>query len=113
MDISEAVVEFLGDHGIDTVFGIPGTQTLPLNRALDASEDVSYVMARHETALTHQAWGYGQSSDRMAATVPSLVPEGGEHVAASERGRAPDSTPGYADLVHPAPGRCRMALTPT
>jgi acetolactate synthase-1/2/3 large subunit len=76
MDISEAVVEFLVGHGIDTVFGIPGTQTLPLNRALDASEDVSYVMARHETALTHQAWGYGQSSDRMAATL--VVPGPGD-----------------------------------
>ena len=76
MDISEAVVEFLVGHGIDTVFGIPGTQTLPLNRALDASEDVSYVMARHETALTHQAWGYGQSSDQMAATL--VVPGPGD-----------------------------------
>jgi acetolactate synthase-1/2/3 large subunit len=76
MDISEAVVEFLVGRGIDTVFGIPGTQTLPLNRALDASKDVSYVMARHETALTHQAWGYGQSSGQMAATL--VVPGPGD-----------------------------------
>jgi len=76
MGISEAVVEFLGNHGIDTVFGIPGTQTLPLNKALEASEEISYVMARHETALSHQAWGYGQSSDRMAATL--VVPGPGD-----------------------------------
>jgi acetolactate synthase-1/2/3 large subunit len=76
MDISEAVVEFLVSQGIDTVFGIPGTQTLPLNRALEASAGISYVMARHETALSHQAWGYGQSSGRMAATL--VVPGPGD-----------------------------------
>lgn len=76
MDVSEKVVEYLVDHGIDTVFGIPGTQTLPLNKALVGTEDITYVMARHETAVSHQAWGYGQSSGDMAATL--VVPGPGD-----------------------------------
>jgi len=76
MDVSEAVVEYLMNQGIDTVFGIPGTQTLPLNEAIETSGEISYVMARHETAVSHQAWGYGQTSDGMAATL--VVPGPGD-----------------------------------
>ncbi len=75
--VGEAVVDCLLEHGIDTVFGIPGKQTLPLNRAL-ADRDARFVVARHETAVTHQAWGYAESSEpgEMAATV--VVPGPGD-----------------------------------
>ena len=75
--VGEAVVDCLLDHGIDTAFGIPGKQTLPLNRAL-ADRDARFVVARHETAVTHQAWGYAESSTpgEMAATV--VVPGPGD-----------------------------------
>jgi len=76
MDISDSVVEYLINEGIDTVFGIPGTQTLPLNKALETIEEISYIMARHETAVSHQAWGYGQTSNGMAATL--VVPGPGD-----------------------------------
>jgi len=32
--VAEAVVDCMLDRGIDVAFGIPGKQTLPLNRAL-------------------------------------------------------------------------------
>ncbi|WP_418286820.1 thiamine pyrophosphate-binding protein [Halorubrum sp. DTA46] len=75
--VAEAVVDCLLDRGVDAVFGIPGKQTLPLNRAL-ADRDARFVVARHETAVTHQAWGYAETSDpgRMAATV--VVPGPGD-----------------------------------
>ncbi len=75
--VGEAVVDCLVDHGIDTAFGIPGKQTLPLNRAF-SDRDTRFVVARHETAVTHQAWGYAESSDpgAMAATV--VVPGPGD-----------------------------------
>lgn len=68
MRVNEAVVGTLAAHGIDTVFGIPGTQSLPLNEAIDARSDVRFVMARHETAVSQAAWGYGETSNRPAAT---------------------------------------------
>ena len=68
MRVNEAVVETLVANGIDTVFGIPGTQSLPLNEAIDARADVRFVMARHETAVSQAAWGYGETSNRPAAT---------------------------------------------
>lgn len=76
MAVSDAVIELLEDKGIRTVFGIPGTQTLPLNKAIEATDELNYIMARHETAVSHQAWGYGQTSDDMAATL--VVPGPGD-----------------------------------
>ena len=75
--VGEAVVDCLLDHGIDTAFGIPGKQTLPLNRAF-ADRAARFVVARHETAVTHQAWGYAETggSGAMAATV--VVPGPGD-----------------------------------
>jgi len=75
--VGEAVVDCLLDHGIDTAFGIPGKQTLPLNRAF-ADRDARFVVARHETAVTHQAWGYAESSDPEAMAATVVVPGPGD-----------------------------------
>ena len=76
MRVSTAVVDRLAENGINAVFGIPGKQTLPLNEAIDERDDVRFVMARHETAVSHQAWGYAESSGETAATV--VVPGPGD-----------------------------------
>ena len=75
--VAEAVVDRMLARGIDVAFGIPGKQTLPLNQAL-ADRDAGFVVARHETAVTHQAWGYAETSEpgAMAATV--VVPGPGD-----------------------------------
>jgi acetolactate synthase-1/2/3 large subunit len=76
MHVSTAVVERLRENGIDTVFGIPGKQSLPLNDGIDRAADVRYVVARHETAVSQQAWGYAETSGRPAATI--VVPGPGD-----------------------------------
>jgi acetolactate synthase-1/2/3 large subunit len=73
--VGEAVVEALATGGIETTFGIPGKQTLPLNRAM-AEHGIEFVVARHETAVSHQAWGYAETTGRPAATV--VVPGPGD-----------------------------------
>ncbi len=76
MNVSRAVVDRLVANGVDTVFGIPGKQTLPLNETIDGRDDIRFVMARHETAVTHQAWGYAEAGGGLAATV--VVPGPGD-----------------------------------
>lgn len=76
MDVNEAVVSQLKAHDITTIFGIPGEQTLPLNQAIESTDEMRHITIRHETAASHQAWGYGQSSDRMAATL--VIPGPGD-----------------------------------
>ena len=76
MRVSEAVVERLSEHGISTVFGNPGKQSLPLNKAIDGLDDIEFVVARHETAVSHEAWGYAETSGEMAATI--VIPGPGD-----------------------------------
>jgi acetolactate synthase-1/2/3 large subunit len=76
MRVSEEVVNRLVANGIDTVFGIPGLQTLPLNETISEREDIRYIMSRHETAVSHQAWGYAETTGRPAATF--VVPGPGD-----------------------------------
>lgn len=73
---SEYVYEALVDAGISLLVGLPGTQTLPLDRTVAAREEMDYAMARHETAIPHVAWGYYETSGRVAATL--TVPGPGE-----------------------------------
>jgi acetolactate synthase-1/2/3 large subunit len=76
MRVSRGVVDQLVEGGIDTVFGIPGKQTLPLNDAIEDRGDIRFVVARHETAVSHAAWGYAETSGQPAATV--VVPGPGD-----------------------------------
>ncbi|MFO8114204.1 MAG: thiamine pyrophosphate-binding protein [Halorubrum sp.] len=75
--VAEAVVDHMLARGIDVVFGIPGKQTLPLNRAL-ADRDARFVVARHETAVTHEAWGYAETSEPGAMAASVVVPGPGD-----------------------------------
>ena len=95
MQLNRAVIERLTANGIDTVFGIPGKQTLPLNEAIDDAEGIRFVVARHETAVTHQAWGYAETSGDLAATI--VVPGPGDMNAMNGlKNASNDCTP----LVH-------------
>ncbi len=76
MRVNQAVVDRLVSNGIDTVFGIPGKQSLPLNEEMGSRDDIDFVVARHETAVSHEAWGYAETSGRMAATV--VIPGPGD-----------------------------------
>ncbi|MEF8856380.1 MAG: thiamine pyrophosphate-binding protein [Haloplanus sp.] len=59
----------LVEAGVDLLVGLPGTQTLPLDRTVARRDDIEYVMARHETAIPHVAWGHYESGGGMAATL--------------------------------------------
>ncbi len=95
MTLGSVVIDRLVENGIETVFGIPGKQTLPLNEAIDGRDDIQFVMARHETAVSHQAWGYAETTGEPAATV--VVPGPGDMNAMNGLKNAlNDNTP----LVH-------------
>jgi acetolactate synthase-1/2/3 large subunit len=59
----ELLIRLLEDHGVDTVFGIPGVHTLELYRALPASS-LRHVTARHEQGVGFMADGYARVTGR-------------------------------------------------
>jgi acetolactate synthase-1/2/3 large subunit len=66
---ADHLCEALAAAGVDLVVGVPGTQTIPFDEAIDRQPDLRYVMARHETAIPHVAWGYAEAGGGTAATV--------------------------------------------
>ena len=62
---SEAIVRSLIDHGVDTVFGLPGAQTYGFFDALYKYRDkIRMITSRHEQGSAYMAFGYAQSTGR-------------------------------------------------
>jgi len=69
----EAIVRALIDHGVDTVFALPGVQTYPVTDALARYADkIRTVGARHEQATAYMAFGYACATGKVG--VYSVVP---------------------------------------
>jgi acetolactate synthase I/II/III large subunit len=69
----EALVQGLLDHGIDTVFALPGAQIYALCDALaQRAAHIRTIGARHEQAIGYMAYGYARASGRVG--VGAVVP---------------------------------------
>jgi acetolactate synthase-1/2/3 large subunit len=69
----EALVEALGRHDVEVVFGLPGVQIYSLFDALErAAPGIRVVCPRHEQAAAYMAFGYAKSTGRpgVYAVVP-------------------------------------------
>ena len=69
----EALVAALAAHGVDTVFGIPGTHNLPVYAALDA-HGIRHVSPRHEQGAGYAADGYARATGRPGVVVTTTGP---------------------------------------
>ena len=68
-----AIVQALIEHGVDTVFALPGVQTYPVMDALARNTDkIRTIGARHEQATAYMAFGYAQATGKVG--VYSVVP---------------------------------------
>ena len=68
-----AVVETLAAHGVDTLFGIPGTHNLELYRHFDAN-GVRAITPRHEQGAGYAAEAYARVSGRPGVVVTTSGP---------------------------------------
>ena len=63
-----ALVRALVSSGISRMFGIPGTHTVPIYKALEAnSREIQHVLTRHEQGAGFAAEGYARASGDVAA----------------------------------------------
>jgi acetolactate synthase I/II/III large subunit len=67
-----AIVQSLINHGVDTVFGLPGVQIYGFFDALHKAGKIKVVGTRHEQATAYMAFGYAKSTGRVGtyAVVP-------------------------------------------
>jgi len=62
---AKIIMECLLEQGVDTIFGYPGGQIMPLYNALyDYTEDgrIKHILTSHEQGATHAADGYARST---------------------------------------------------
>jgi thiamine pyrophosphate-dependent acetolactate synthase large subunit-like protein len=69
----EALVAALAAHGVDTVFGIPGTHNLPVYAAL-ARHGIRHVSPRHEQGAAFAADGWARVSGRPGVCLTTTGP---------------------------------------
>ncbi|SJM64579.1 thiamine pyrophosphate-binding protein [Gulosibacter sp. 10] len=69
----ELIVEALAAHGVDTVFGIPGTHNLGIFAALPGA-DIRNVTTRHEQGAGYAADGYARSTGRIGVAITTTGP---------------------------------------
>ena len=69
----EALVAGLAAHGVDTVFGIPGTHNLAAYAAL-ARYSIRHISPRHEQGAGYAADGYARSTGRPGIVLTTTGP---------------------------------------
>ena len=81
----KALVASVLQHGVDTIFGLPGGQIYEVFDALYDEPDVQIITTRNEGGAGYMAFGYARSSGRgrrflrRAGTWLSQCHDGAEH----------------------------------
>ncbi len=72
---SNIILECLKEQGVDTVFGYPGGQIMPLYDALyDYTDDIHHILTSHEQGATHAADGYARSTGKVGVAFATSGP---------------------------------------
>ncbi len=73
MNVAEAVIEYIRQSDVDTIFGYPGGAVLPLYEALRNSK-VKHVLVRNEQSAAHMASGYGRGKNGIGVCLATSGP---------------------------------------
>ncbi|MEU2035448.1 thiamine pyrophosphate-binding protein [Nocardia amamiensis] len=71
----DVVFDYLRDAGVEYVFGVPGTQEIPLIDATTIPEnEVDYIPCLHENIAMGAAMGYARASGRPGVALVHITP---------------------------------------
>jgi len=70
---AEILMKSLEAEGVDTIFGYPGGQALPIYDALYDS-DIRHILTRHEQGAAHAADGYARATGRPGVCLATSGP---------------------------------------
>lgn len=73
MKAANVILEALKREGVDTIFGFPGGQVIPLYDALYES-DIRHILVRHEQGAGHAADGYARASGKVGVCLATSGP---------------------------------------
>ena len=73
MITSDLIIKILEENNVKEVFGIPGSQILPLYKSLSNS-NIKHVLTRHEQGAVHAADGYARTSGKFGVCIATAGP---------------------------------------
>ena len=111
---SEALLKALIAEGVDTIFGYPGGQAIPIYDSLyDYRDQLRHVLVRHEQGATHAAQGYARVSGKVGVTLVTSGPGATNTITgiaeAFQRLLVRTSIPCYRDFIL---AKCRSLSKP-
>lgn len=72
---ADIIIECLVEQGVDTVFGYPGGQVIPLYDALYKNRDrIRHILTAHEQGASHAADGYARSTGKVGVCIATSGP---------------------------------------
>lgn len=90
---SKAVIESFLREGVDTIFGYPGGQIIPVYDALyDYRDRINHILVRHEQCAVHAAQGYARASGKAGVCIVTSGP-GATNTVTGLADAMMDSTP--------------------
>ena len=90
---ADALLRAIIAEGVDTVFGYPGGQILPVYDALyDYTDSLRHILVRHEQGAIHAAEGYARATGRVGVVIVTSGP-GAANVITGLSDAMMDSTP--------------------
>ena len=88
-----ALWKSLMEEGVDTVFGYPGGQIMPVYDSLcDFEQDIRHILVRHEQGAVHAAQGYARIKGQPGVVIVTSGP-GATNVVTGIVDALTDSTP--------------------
>ncbi|WPC44119.1 biosynthetic-type acetolactate synthase large subunit [Clostridium sp. JS66] len=71
---AQVLLECIKEQGIDTIFGYPGGQVLPIYDALYSTEGLTHILTAHEQGAAHAADGYARSTGKTGVVLTTSGP---------------------------------------
>ena len=72
---ADIIIECLIEEGVDTVFGYPGGQVIPLYDALYRNRSrIKHILTAHEQGASHAADGYSRSTGKVGVCIATSGP---------------------------------------
>lgn len=71
---AQIIIDSLLRHGVDTVFGYPGGQNIPIYDALYGVKEITHVLTRHEQGAIHAADGYARATGKVGVVFATSGP---------------------------------------
>lgn len=90
---AEILLESLVSHGVDTIFGYPGGQIMPVyDKLYDYTDRLRHILVRHEQGAIHAAQGYARVKNVPGVVMVTSGP-GATNVVTGVADAMIDSTP--------------------